>query len=73
MRDGEIQCNFMELVDVPILGNKFTWFSFDGLACSSLDKFLASKDLIIYGGTWPEKLDQGISQTIVQYGLILET
>ncbi|PNX58976.1 cysteine-rich receptor-like protein kinase, partial [Trifolium pratense] len=32
----------MELVDIPVLGKKFSWFSSDGKAMSRLDRFLLS-------------------------------
>ncbi|MCI04523.1 hypothetical protein A2U01_0025570, partial [Trifolium medium] len=32
----------MEVVDVPVLGKKFSWFSADGKAMSRLDRFLLS-------------------------------
>jgi hypothetical protein len=32
----------MELVDVPVLGKKFSWFSADGKAMSQIDRFLLS-------------------------------
>lgn len=36
----------MELVDVPMLGKKFTWFSANGKSRSKIDRFLLSEDLI---------------------------
>ncbi|XP_045831189.1 uncharacterized protein LOC123922522 [Trifolium pratense] len=30
----------MELIDIPVLGKKFSWFSLDGIAISRLDRFL---------------------------------
>ncbi|KAI5430636.1 hypothetical protein KIW84_035011 [Lathyrus oleraceus] len=35
----------MDLVDVPLINKKFTWFNLDGSACSRLDRFLISEKL----------------------------
>ncbi|CAI8597259.1 unnamed protein product [Vicia faba] len=35
----------LDLVDVPLMGNKFTWFNLEGGACSRLDRFLISWEL----------------------------
>ncbi|XP_058741619.1 uncharacterized protein LOC131614006 [Vicia villosa] len=32
----------MELIDLPVLGNRFTWFNLAGTACSRIDRFLDS-------------------------------
>lgn len=42
MRKGEIQefngiIDLMEMVDVPIIGNKFTWTNLEGSLISNLD------------------------------------
>ncbi|PNX97063.1 cysteine-rich receptor-like protein kinase, partial [Trifolium pratense] len=45
----------MDVVDVPVTGKKFTWFSFDGKAMSRLDRFLLSEGFIVKGrisGQW---------------------
>ncbi|PNY11621.1 cysteine-rich receptor-like protein kinase, partial [Trifolium pratense] len=42
-------CQFveaMELIDVPVAGKKFSWFSGDGNAMSRLDRFLLSENFI---------------------------
>ncbi|MCI09822.1 hypothetical protein A2U01_0030913 [Trifolium medium] len=42
-------CQFadaMELIDVPVAGKKFSWFSADGNAMSRLDRFLLSEKFI---------------------------
>lgn len=39
----------MELIDVPVLGKKISWFSGDAKAKSKLDRFLLSDELI---STW---------------------
>lgn len=36
----------MELIDVPVLGKKFTWFSSDGKSKSRLDRFLITEGII---------------------------
>lgn len=36
----------MNIVDIPVLGKKFMWFSADGGAMSRLDRFLLSESLI---------------------------
>ena len=53
-RRGEITefNNFIDesqLIDVPLIGNKFTWFSPDGKAMSKLDRFLFSEGIL---NTW---------------------
>ncbi|XP_045797434.1 uncharacterized protein LOC123891587 [Trifolium pratense] len=40
----------MEVVDIPVLGKKFTWFSVDGKSMSRLDRFLVSKGFIANSG-----------------------
>ncbi|GAU46303.1 hypothetical protein TSUD_283280 [Trifolium subterraneum] len=40
----------MELVDIPVLGKKFTWFNSDCSAMSRLDRFLLSEGFIEKGG-----------------------
>ncbi|PNX97198.1 cysteine-rich receptor-like protein kinase, partial [Trifolium pratense] len=40
----------MELIDVPVTGKKYTWFSADGKAMSRLDRFLLSEGCIEKGG-----------------------
>ncbi|MCH99417.1 endonuclease/exonuclease/phosphatase family protein, partial [Trifolium medium] len=45
----------MEVVDVPVLGKKFTWFSADGNSMSRLDHFLVSEGFVEKGevtGQW---------------------
>ncbi|CAK8575314.1 unnamed protein product [Lathyrus sativus] len=36
----------MELMDFPVVGNKFTWLKANGSFCSRLAKILLSEDLI---------------------------
>ncbi|GAU10126.1 hypothetical protein TSUD_423110, partial [Trifolium subterraneum] len=36
----------MELIDVPVLGKKFTWFSADGNSMSRIDRFLLSDGFV---------------------------
>ncbi|GAU51623.1 hypothetical protein TSUD_414500 [Trifolium subterraneum] len=36
----------MELIDIPVIGKKFSWFSADGKAMSRLDRFLLSDNFI---------------------------
>jgi hypothetical protein len=43
-------CDDMEVVDIPVLGKKFTWFNSDGSAMSRLDRFLLSDGFISKGG-----------------------
>ncbi|XP_045831276.1 uncharacterized protein LOC123922622 [Trifolium pratense] len=51
-------CQFveaMDLIDVPVAGKKFSWFSADGKAMSRLDRFLLSDKFIEKGevsGQW---------------------
>ncbi|MCH97275.1 LINE-1 reverse transcriptase like [Trifolium medium] len=40
----------MEVIDVPVTGKKFTWFSADGKVMSRLDRFLLSEGFIEKGG-----------------------
>ncbi|PNX93422.1 cysteine-rich receptor-like protein kinase, partial [Trifolium pratense] len=40
----------MELIDVPVLGKKFSWFSSDGKAMSRLDRFLLSDGFLKKSG-----------------------
>jgi hypothetical protein len=45
----------MEVIDVPVLGKKFTWFSADGKSMSRIDRFLLSDGFIsMFGisGQW---------------------
>ncbi|KAI5441929.1 hypothetical protein KIW84_011114 [Lathyrus oleraceus] len=36
----------LELIDVPLMGNKFTWFNLSGKAINRLDRFLLSNELV---------------------------
>jgi exonuclease III len=36
----------MEVIDIPVLGKKFTWFSSDGKSMSRIDRFLLSDGFI---------------------------
>jgi hypothetical protein len=50
----------MELVDIPVMGKKFTWFNLDGTAMSRLDRFLISEGFIAKEGIsnqWVGDLD----------------
>jgi hypothetical protein len=38
--------NDMEVIDLPVLGKKFSWFSADGKSMSRIDRFLLSDGLI---------------------------
>jgi hypothetical protein len=40
----------MELVDLPVLGKKFTWYNSDSTVLSRLDRFLLSEGFIELGG-----------------------
>ncbi|KAK2445688.1 hypothetical protein QL285_016590 [Trifolium repens] len=40
----------LEVVDIPVTGKRFTWFSSDGSAMSRLDRFLLSDGFIEKGG-----------------------
>ncbi|PNX98293.1 cysteine-rich receptor-like protein kinase [Trifolium pratense] len=40
----------MEIIDVPVTGKKFTWFSADGKTMSRLDRFLLSEGFIDKSG-----------------------
>ncbi|MCI19886.1 cysteine-rich receptor-like protein kinase, partial [Trifolium medium] len=40
----------MEVVDVPVLGKKFSWFSADGKSMSRIDRFLLSDGFIVKHG-----------------------
>lgn len=37
----------MNLIDVPFLSKRFSWFRTDGLAMSIIDRFLLSENLIV--------------------------
>jgi exonuclease III len=43
-------CDAMELVDIPVMGKKFTWVSSDGTTMSRLDCFLLSEGFIAKEG-----------------------
>jgi exonuclease III len=36
----------IEVIDIPVLGKKFTWFSSDGKSMSRIDRFLLSDGFI---------------------------
>lgn len=36
----------MELIDVPVLGKKFTYFNSDGITMSRIDRFLLSEGFV---------------------------
>ncbi|KAI5403769.1 hypothetical protein KIW84_051070 [Lathyrus oleraceus] len=43
--DFEDFISSMDLVDVPLINKRFTWYNLDGSACSRLDRFLISEKL----------------------------
>ncbi|KAI5439123.1 hypothetical protein KIW84_024770 [Lathyrus oleraceus] len=43
--DFEDFISVMDLVDVPLINKRFTWYNLDGSACSRLDRFLISEKL----------------------------
>ena len=47
-----------QLVDVPMIGNKFTWFSLQGNAKSRLDRFLLSDGILNNWGVDNQKVLQ---------------
>lgn len=50
----------LNLIDLPVLGNRFTWFKHDGTAMSRLDRFLLSEEWINlwgFGAQWIGKRD----------------
>ncbi|CAJ2672026.1 unnamed protein product [Trifolium pratense] len=42
--------DLMELIDIPVSGKSFSWFSADGKSMSRLDRFLLSEGFIDKGG-----------------------
>ncbi|XP_058750420.1 uncharacterized protein LOC131623430 [Vicia villosa] len=42
----------MDLVDIPCVGGKYTWFKDNGKAMSRLDRFLVSRRLLDLWGWW---------------------
>lgn len=36
----------MDLVDIPVLGNPFTWLNVDGICKSRLDRFLLIEKIV---------------------------
>lgn len=42
MENFQVFINLMNLIDLLVSGNKFTWVKVDGRVCSRLDKFLIS-------------------------------
>jgi exonuclease III len=47
--------NEMDVIDLPVLGKKFSWFSADGKSMSRIDRFLLSDGLITrfgFSGQW---------------------
>jgi hypothetical protein len=50
----------MEVIDVPVLGKKFSWFSGDGKSMSRIDRYLLSDGFITsqgISGQWIEDRD----------------
>ncbi|MCI15886.1 cysteine-rich receptor-like protein kinase [Trifolium medium] len=41
--------DILEVVDIPVTGNKFTWFNSDGSVMSRLNRFLLSEGFIEKG------------------------
>ncbi|GAU16661.1 hypothetical protein TSUD_326110 [Trifolium subterraneum] len=52
----------MELIDVPYIGKKFTWYNTDGMRRSRLDRILLSEGLISDWGVIAQRVwDRDIS------------
>lgn len=66
--------NDLNLIDLPLLGNRFTWSKPDGSAMSRLDRFLLFDDWISLWGVvaqWVEKQDVSYHCPIMLKGGIL--
>lgn len=43
-------CEAMDIIDIPVMGKKFTWFNSDGTSMSRLDRFLISEGFATKAG-----------------------
>lgn len=50
-----------ELVDLPLIGRKYTWYNPDGSAMSRLDKFLVSEEWL---STWSNLSQWGLKRGV---------
>ncbi|GKV47542.1 hypothetical protein SLEP1_g54439 [Rubroshorea leprosula] len=58
----------IELIDLPLLGRKFTWYNSNGQQMSRLDRFLVSEDWI---SKWSDIKQWGLKRTVSDHCPIL--
>lgn len=58
----------VELMDIPLLGKKFTWYRPNGLDMSRLDRFLVSNDWLL---SWPDSVQEVLQREIFYHCPIL--
>ncbi|KAL8499831.1 hypothetical protein ACS0TY_019718 [Phlomoides rotata] len=64
-------CKFIsnsELIDLPLLRQKFTWYKDNGSSCSRLDRFLVSHN---WCSMWPNLKQLGLKRTFSDHAPIL--
>ncbi|GLU18032.1 hypothetical protein SLE2022_343540 [Rubroshorea leprosula] len=57
-----------ELIDLPLLGRKFTWYNSNGQQMSRIDRFLVSEDWI---SKWSDMKQWGLKRTVSNHCPIL--
>lgn len=58
----------MELIDLPVIGNKCTWINSNGTTSSRLDRFYYLKALFRVGILWINLLEIGMPRIIGMFG-----
>lgn len=58
----------MNLMDLPLVGRKFTWYSSNDTAMSRLDRFLVSDEWLL---AWPNLVQRGLKRSISDHCPIL--
>lgn len=71
--DMELFCDFISevgLIDLPLVGRKFTWYKPDGKAMSRLDRFLISEEWL---STWGNLSQWGLQRSVSDhYAVVLK-
>lgn len=68
MGDFQMFVDNMELIDLPMVGRKFTWVSKEGSAMSRLDRFLLSTGWL---SQWLDLTQWGLNRSVSHHCPIL--
>ncbi|GKV21933.1 hypothetical protein SLEP1_g31856 [Rubroshorea leprosula] len=68
MREFNCFIHEAELIDLPLVGRKFTWYNSNGLQMSRIDRFLLSNEWVL---KWKDVKQMGLRRTVSDHCPIL--